>query len=213
MPNLADVEAIASSTPIRTVTLSGLTVTVLFSALDAADRLYDWQGAGFDLTPAEVDEIEAILAKARHELMTTLVGQIITWAGMDAPPNCLLCDGTAYTREDYPVLYAAIDSIYHVDPDHFVVPDLRARFILGGTSSSDIGIEGGEENHVLTTGEMPSHDHTIPLTVTTLALEPGEVAVLSPVPILTSSTGSTGGGSSHNNMPPYTTMAYFIVAG
>lgn len=213
MPDLAIVESIASNTPTRTVTLSGMTVTVLFSCLDAANRLYDWQGAGFDLTPAEIDQIEAILAEARRELMASLVGQVVMWAGENAPENFLLCDGATYARADYPALYNALATFFIVDSANFVVPDLRDRFVLGGATVGDVGASGGEETHTLIESEIPSHSHSIPATATTLAVEPGEVTVLTPIPIITSSTGNTGGGGAHNNMPPFLTLRYYIVAG
>lgn len=211
MPILADVESIASNLNTRTVTLSPLSVAVLFSTLDAANRLYDWQGAGSSLTPTEIDQIDAFLSQARYELMTTLVGQVIAWGGENAPPNCLLCDGTGYLREDYPELYGALNNAFIVDADHFIVPDLRGRFVYGAAALGAIGTTGGEESHTLTEGEMPGHTHTIPFTATTLAVEPGEVTVLTPVPILTANTGSAGGSGSHNNMPPFMTLAYYIV--
>jgi microcystin-dependent protein len=40
-------------------------------------------------------------------------------------------------------------------------PDLRNRFILGRGSGRIYGEIGGEETHVLTTDEMPSHSHVI----------------------------------------------------
>jgi len=212
MPNLAIVEGIASHTLPRTVVLSGMTATVLFTCLDAANRLYDWQGVGYDLTPTEIDTIQSILAEARHELMSGIVGQVIAWSGNIAPENCLLCDGSTFSREDYPNLYAKINAVYIVDSDHFNVPDLRSRFVLGSPSLVAIGVTGGEENHTLTEAEMPSHSHTVELTTGIAGVAPGEVVFDVTVPILTDNTGNTGGGGSHNNMPPFLQLAYYIVA-
>jgi microcystin-dependent protein len=212
MPILADIQTIASETNNRTVMLSPLSIAVLFSTLDAANRLHDWQGVNRELTQSEVDEIDAALSRARYELMTSLVGQIIIWVNADEPINALYCDGSTYERVDYPELYSAIDPIYHLDSNSFIVPDFRLRFPYGGSNSSDIGSEGGEAEHTLTVGEIPAHTHTIPLTTTTLAVEPGEVAVTTPVPILSDYTGSTGDSGSHNNLPPYHKVAYYIIA-
>jgi microcystin-dependent protein len=39
-------------------------------------------------------------------------------------------------------------------------PNLSGRFILGTSTSHTIGQMGGEEQHILTVAEMPSHNHS-----------------------------------------------------
>lgn len=212
MPDLLEIESIASSTPVRTVTLSGISVTVLFSALNAAGRISDWWAGDLPLNSTQIDELQAWLALAYKELMVSRIGEIIASASAIVPAGCLFCDGSTYERVDYPDLYAAIAPAFIVDSDSFKTPDLRGNFIFGAGSSSSIGNSGGEANHTLTVGEIPSHSHTIPLTATTLAVEPGEVTVQTPVPLLSANTGDTGGGGSHNNLPPFLELMYYIVA-
>lgn len=212
MPNLLEINNIASDTPPRTVTLSGISVTVLFSCLNAADRLHDWWGDAGDLSQAEIDQINAYLGNARKELMVSQIGEIKATASATLPDGCLWCDGGIYEKVDYPDLYAALVSAFIVDSDRFKTPDLRDNFVFGASSPAGIGATGGEATHTLDVGEIPSHSHTIPLTATTLALEPGEVTVTTPIPILTANTGDTGGGGSHNNIPPYLSLGYYIVA-
>lgn len=212
MPDLLEIENIASNTPQRTVVLSGMSATVLFSALDAAKRIHDWWAGDDALSPAQIDELQTILGNANKELMVVQIGEVKATAAATIPPGCLLCDGATYAKVDYPDLYAALAAPFIVDANSFVVPDLRERFIYGALSNSNIGDQGGEATHTLTVGEMPTHSHTIPLTATTLALEPGEVTVTTPIPILTQNTGDTGGGGSHNNIPPFLALAYYIVA-
>jgi microcystin-dependent protein len=212
MPILADVINIASVTNSKTVTLSALSVAVLLSALDAANRLYDWQGESEKLTSEEVDAIDEFLSIARYELMSSLVGQVIVWGGESAPANSLLCDGFTYTREDYPELYNALADVFIVDTDTFVVPNLSDRFVYGVSATNSMGSTGGEESHTLSESEIPGHVHSIPYTTSVLAVVPGEVPLLAEVPIITENTGSTGGGGSHNNIPPYTSLAFYIIA-
>lgn len=110
-----------------------------------------------------------------------------------------------------------------------------------GLTARDVGDTGGEETHTLTELEMPAHSHTtqphshtdaghthftpIP---TFLAIEPGEAPTYTPlgVPVggQTSVPGfasivasdvtvdSAGNGDSHNNMPPFLSLPYCVVA-
>jgi len=212
MPDMLEIENIASNTPLRTVALSGISATVLFSALDAANRIHDWTYGGRPLDNAQIDLMYEWLALARRELMLVQIGDIKATAAATIPDGCLFCDGATYAKADYPGLYAVLAPPFIIDSDTFFVPDLRGKFPSGALALSDVGTTGGEAAHTLDVTEIPSHSHTIPLTATTLAVEPGEVTVLTPVPILTSNTGDTGGGGSHNNIPPFLAVAYYIVA-
>jgi len=88
------------------------------------------------------------------------------------PPGWLLCDGTAYSRATYGVLYAALggSASPHGQGDGsttFNVPDYKGRVPMGvgtaagaaGATSHTLGAKGGEETHVLQNAEMPSHSH------------------------------------------------------
>jgi microcystin-dependent protein len=84
--------------------------------------------------------------------------------------GCVLCDGSAYSRTDpvYANLYAAIGTSYGVGDgvNTFNVPDYRGRTIVGagagpGLTARARGQSFGEESHVMSTAEMPSHAHPI----------------------------------------------------
>lgn len=212
MPDLAKLEEIASVMPTRTVVLSGISTTVLLSCLDAANRWFDWFEDGIQVDYSRYADVLAYLSLARTELMTYQLGDVRISAAATIPYGCLLCDGATYEKADYPDLYAALAPAFIVDSETFVVPDLRDRFVYGAGGDRAIGDVGGEAGHTLTVGELPSHSHTIPATATTLAVEPGEVTVLTPIPIISSNTGDTGGDGSHNNIPPYLALTYYIVA-
>lgn len=100
---------------------------------------------------------------------------------------------------------------------------IQGKFLLGMSSSYPAGSQGGEASHTLTTAEMPSHGHNPAnesgyygfITNSKKAFEVGDMGVQSGsgryYPYSTvafdisrnSLTGTTGGGNSHNNMPPY----------
>lgn len=86
---------------------------------------------------------------------------------------------------------------------------IEGRFLLGSSSSHQIGATGGEETHILTTNELPSHDHTMTSYYDnakgaipdnngrySLPYDSGTIT-------RTQHTNSTGGGEAHNNMPPF----------
>jgi microcystin-dependent protein len=100
------------------------------------------------------------------------------------------------------------------------------RTIIGAGTSDETftgGATGGESNHTLVTGEMPSHNHSATDAghthgETTATAGGSSTAIQgnvnlntasSPVPQSTQtgyasiSVGNTGGGGAHNNLPPY----------
>jgi len=88
----------------------------------------------------------------------------LPYMGATAPPGWLLCDGTAYSRTTYAALFAVIGTAGGAGDGSttFNVPDMRGRIPVGlntGTFNS-LGKTGGEETHVLSQTEMPSHTHT-----------------------------------------------------
>jgi len=69
------------------------------------------------------------------------VGFIAPFGGAAAPSGWLLCDGSAVSRANYPVLFAAIGTTYGAGDNSttFNLPDLRAEFIRGRDATRNIG--------------------------------------------------------------------------
>ena len=143
-------------------------------------------------------------------------GFIYPLAGATVPEGFLLCDGAAYSRTEYPELFAAIGTMYG-DGDGattFNVPDLVERVPAGAGRKHVAGEKLGEETHKLTVEEIPSHSHSV-------KLQADEVASGSTYSRIASSgtfsgagtlVGSTGGGAAHNNMQPTAFIRAYIIA-
>lgn len=153
---------------------------------------------------------------------TSPIGAVVSYLGLNAPNNWLICDGTEYNIYDYPKLaefiknqYGRVNYFGGDGETTFSVPDLRDRFILGAGESRSVGMTGGSENISLTVDEMPAHTHgTASITVEETgnggSLFSGgddELNVSA-----TSETGSTGGGQPFSILPPYYTLLYIIKA-
>jgi len=111
----------------------------------------------------------AISASAALNNLGIPSGIIFDYAGTSAPSGFLLCDGTAYSRTTYSSLFANIGTTWGAGDGSttFNVPDLRRRSTIGsgGTQvagpSTAVGATGGAENQVLTTANLPSHNHAV----------------------------------------------------
>ena len=90
------------------------------------------------------------------------IGSVTPFAGQSAPSGWLLCNGAAVSRTTYAALYAIIGTTYGSGngSSTFNLPDMQGRFLLGVNSDHARGTKGGEESHILTVDEMPSHTHT-----------------------------------------------------
>ena len=140
-------------------------------------------------------------------------GSVIPYAGASAPTGWLICDGSAVSRSTYAVLFAIIGTTFGSGDGSttFNLPDLRGRGVIGvgagsGLTNRVLGATGGEETHILTTPEIPSHNHALGF----IALENTGGSSGTRAYPGTANTGSAGGGGAHNNMQPFMALNQII---
>jgi microcystin-dependent protein len=172
-----------------------------------------------------------------YQLATTgyaPVGTVISYAGLTEPPGWIFCFGQAISRTTFARLFAVLSTTYGVGDgvSTFNVPDCRGRVIagqddMGGSSANRLtgvtgsvngdvlGGAGGEETHVNSIAEMPSHNHPGSSTDNFYQTAGTGGAVYG-----SSATGESsnntisvqfeGGGGAHNNVQPTIILNYLI---
>lgn len=159
------------------------------------------------------------------------IGEIRMFAGTFAPRNWAFCDGSLIPIAENTALFSILGTTYGGDGQTtFALPDLRGRMPISpgtgpGLTNRSLGEMGGEEAHLLTVSEIPSHSHpysqyadsTVGSSDKPAGRIPARNAAGIPqygsTPNATTGlvvVGNTGSSQPHNNMPPYTSI-YFII--
>jgi microcystin-dependent protein len=95
------------------------------------------------------------------------VGDIRIFGGNFAPVSYLKCAGQLLAISQYDTLFTILGTMYGGDGvQTFQLPDLQGRVPMGtgqapGLTNRVVGQVLGEENHQLTSAEMPQHTHTL----------------------------------------------------
>ena len=93
------------------------------------------------------------------------LGQIILFAGNFPPRATAFCDGQLLAIAQNTALFSILGTTYGGDGrTTFALPDLRGRVPVHpgtgpGLSTRKLGQRSGEETHILTSLQMPSHTH------------------------------------------------------
>lgn len=129
----------------------------------------------------------------------------------------LLCNGQSLSTTTYSALFAVIGYAFGGSGASFSAPDLRGQVpgAIGmgsytGASTRTQGQFVGEETHILTIPEIPSHTHGLPGN----SITPGGVNFTALNPNIAPAgavTGATGGGGAHNNMQPTLFVGNFFI--
>jgi len=143
------------------------------------------------------------------------------------PKGWALCNGQLLPINQNQALFSLLGTTYGGDGRvNFGLPDLRGRAALSFGQGFTLGQRGGEENHTLTTGEMPAHTHPAQADG-----RPGDATEHNPfgayfanvAPLQMYSSGSNnmgamdpgmvstiGGSQAHANQQPYNTLNFCI---
>jgi microcystin-dependent protein len=186
-----------------------------------------------------VAELQASIKQLREALATvqgalaarrTPVGTVIAYAGKSLPPGFVVADGSIVDgkRSELTDLCGVIGDTFRraTDPVGTCrLPDLQGRMAMGdgqngivGTTAKHLGEQLGEERHVLTEDEMPSHRHGydrhafkvipiydgVPLNFARANHNVADNATAS------DQTVASGGGKAHNVLPPSLVVRYLI---
>lgn len=123
----------------------------------------------------------------------------------------LLCDGSAVSRTTYAALFAVIGTTWGVGDGSttFNLPDMQGRVPvgIGGSGVTSVGDTGGEQTHILTIAEMPSHRHS---GSGYQGAHTGSWICSAQATGQTVYTNYEGGDGAHNNMQPYAGVKWVI---
>lgn len=77
------------------------------------------------------------------------------------PDGFLRCDGRAVPSALYPDLYAVIGTNFGGNSTNFNLPNYESQFLYGKSNASgQMNQSIGNNNHTLTAGQLPSHNHS-----------------------------------------------------
>jgi len=157
------------------------------------------------------------------------IGEIRTFGFNFAPKSWATCSGQIVSIAQNTALFSILGTTYGGNGQTtFALPDLRGRAPIHwgtgvGLANVSLGQVGGEENHLLTSQEMPTHNHTFAATTAAATKKPVNLGVFaddvdtqavdyfatfnapnsSYVNLNQLSMPPAGGSQPHNNMQPY----------
>jgi microcystin-dependent protein len=140
-----------------------------------------------------------------------------------APNGWALCDGQQLPVNQNQALFALLETTYGGDGETtFALPDLQGRTPIHRGGGYPQGQRGGEQSHILTVSELPSHTHVLNASGGAGAQRGGANAVLANAgsdlyvqpqgltQMSPGAVGTTGGGQPYENMQPYLTLTFCI---
>ena len=156
-----------------------------------------------DLGAVPKQQLEAAIASSIPS------GSVLAFAMLLPPTGWLKANGAAVSRTAYASLFAAIGTTFGTGDGSttFNLPDLRGEFVRGWDDGR--GVDSGRALGSSQAGQMPSHNHTIPVSGgagggTEIIGNSGQA----PATLITGSAGGTSNGS--ENRPRNVALLYCI---
>lgn len=152
--------------------------------------------------------------KAEIQDVAVAVGVVVFRPIGTVPAGYLICNGQAVSRTTYANLFAVFGTTFGIGDGSttFNLPSLQGRYLQGSGPSGayPVGSTGGAATVTLSEAQIPAHTHPYPsgddasgfLLKTSVAGKSLDIAGSGDA-IQVPATGSTGGGQSHENLPPY----------
>ncbi len=150
-------------------------------------------------------------------------GEIKLFSFGRVPKGWALCDGKQLPINTNQALYSLLGTVYGGDGVRtFALPDLRGRVPVHVGNGVTLGQKAGEETHMLTINEMPTHRHIVTASSesATLKMATGHVWATSTDNIYSTdqlntnmnvqALSTSGNSLPHQNMQPYSVANYCI---
>jgi microcystin-dependent protein len=139
------------------------------------------------------------------------------------PKGWAFCNGQLLPINQNQALFSLLGTTYGGDGRvNFALPDLQGKVPIHMGNGHTLGEHAGEQNHTVSTSELPQHVHTLVGTSSSsgaVATPTGNLLgavadAYGPAQDLTSlspaAISSVGGSQAHNNMQPYLTLSFCI---
>jgi microcystin-dependent protein len=186
-------------------------IAIFNGALVGLTRSWNYEQSSGGATPDEVAGLFSDLFERARSGQCMRIGAIFMWVSATIPADCLICDGTQYLRADYPDLYAALPTTYHVDADNFVTPAMATRVPRQTGNQANLGIVSGSDTVTIATANLPAHSHA-EITATPVVIAVG-AGVPAPAAIPgVGVTGNAGGGTALSVTPRFMLVNFLIQA-
>lgn len=206
--------------------LTNLSAVFLLSACTFLSEKWLWQNPISPIDDTTYKNILDMIAETEYQLMVSInIGTLIPSVVPKVVENWLLMDGSSYDPADYPELAAVVPAAW-LGGGMINLPDMQDAGLFGSNNAGLVGTFVGENDHQLTTAEMPTHTHTqnphshsYTLTTgipTAAGIEPTFADVTTQTPAITGATTATnndeGGDQPHNNVQNSMLVYWYIVA-